>query len=83
MDGVRKSLGGNFNSVYFELDTQSKQEHIGLSPEYLTCTMCIVSFDPHNSAKMIILPSFRKPIQNVSSHCPWPYSLPMTEPGFT
>ena len=53
-----------------------------MSPKYLACAVCIVSFAPHNST-MITLPSFRKPIQNVSSHCPWSYSLSMAELGFT
>lgn len=69
MDGLRNYLGGNFNRVYFDLDIQSEQEDSRMPPRCLGCVIRIVSLNPHKSTMMIILPSFRKPIQNVFSHC--------------
>lgn len=82
MDGLRNYLGSNFNRVYFELDIWSEQEGSRMSPRFLACAICIVSLNPRKSHMMMILPSFRKPFQNVSSHCLWSYSLSTAEPGF-
>lgn len=75
MDGLRNYLGGNFNRVYFDLDIRSEQEDSRMPPRCLGCVIRIVSLNPHKSTMMIILPSFRKPIQNVFSHCLWSHSL--------
>lgn len=82
MDGLRNYLGSNFNRVYSELDIWSEQEGSRTSPRFLACAICIVLLSPHKSRMMMILPSFRKPFQNVSGHCLWSYSLSTAEPGF-
>ena len=53
-----------------------------MSPRFPACAICIVSLTSHKSTLMRILPNLRKRIWNVSSHCPWSYSLSLTEPGF-
>lgn len=54
-----------------------------MPPRYLASAICMVSFTPHSSTLMIIHPSFRTLIQNVSSHCTRSHSLSTAELPFT